>query len=229
MTTSAGIQYEERRLFATQMLGRTLLTGQESPQQAASQTVLSRLEPVRDLGLFGQEEVLLADRRLLLTAGLRADRSSANGNTGQVLLLPQVGGLVPVRAARSAGSTSSSSAPPTARRATGRCSARCYSPDTTGDHRRQLRHLHRRPRRAIPTSSRSGRRSSRPASTPRSPTAARELTLTALPAEHHGPAAGADAGAVQRPGEPRSSARTARCGTGASRRRSRCRRCRART
>jgi TonB-linked SusC/RagA family outer membrane protein len=88
-TTSAGVQAEERRLFATQILGRTLLTGQTSPQQAASQTVLSRLEPVRDLGLFGQEEVLLADRRLLLTAGLRADRSSANGNPDKYFFYPK--------------------------------------------------------------------------------------------------------------------------------------------
>jgi TonB-linked SusC/RagA family outer membrane protein len=89
-TTSAGIQFEERRLFATQIIGRTLLTGQTSPQQAASQTVLSRIEPVRDLGLFGQEEVLLADRRLLLTAGLRADRSSANGSPGKYFFYPKV-------------------------------------------------------------------------------------------------------------------------------------------
>ena len=95
-TTSAGIQYEERRLYATQILGRTLLAGQESPQQTTSQTVSSRIEPVRDLGIFGQEEVLLADRRLLLTAGLRADRSSSNGNTGKYLLLSQARGLVPV-------------------------------------------------------------------------------------------------------------------------------------
>jgi TonB-linked SusC/RagA family outer membrane protein len=88
-TTSAGIQFEERRLFATQILGRTLLTGQTSPQQAASQTVLSRIEPVRDLGIFGQEEVLLADRRLLLTAGLRADRSSANGNFDKFFFYPK--------------------------------------------------------------------------------------------------------------------------------------------
>jgi TonB-linked SusC/RagA family outer membrane protein len=88
-TTSAGIQFEERRLFATQILGRTLLPGQTSPQQAANQTVLSRLEPVRDLGIFGQEEVLLADRRLLLTAGGRADRSSANGNPNKYFFYPK--------------------------------------------------------------------------------------------------------------------------------------------
>jgi TonB-linked SusC/RagA family outer membrane protein len=88
-TTSAGIQFEERRLFATQILGRTLLAGQTSPQQAANQTVLSRLEPVRDLGIFGQEEVLLANRRLLLTAGGRADRSSANGNPQKFFFYPK--------------------------------------------------------------------------------------------------------------------------------------------
>jgi len=91
-TTSAGVQYEERRLFATQIIGRTLLTGQESPQQAASQTVLSRLEPVRDLGIFGQEELLVADRRLLLTAGLRADRSSANGSPYKFFFYPKFAG-----------------------------------------------------------------------------------------------------------------------------------------
>jgi TonB-dependent starch-binding outer membrane protein SusC len=89
-TTSGGVQFEERRLFATQILGRTLLTGQQSPQQAASQTVTSRLEPVRDLGFFGQEELLLSDRRLLLTAGLRADRSSVNGDPGKYFLYPKL-------------------------------------------------------------------------------------------------------------------------------------------
>src|SRR5262249_19593697 len=88
-TTSVGTQYEERRLFATQILGRTLLTGQTSPQQAASQTVLSRLEPVRDLGIFGQEEVLLDNRRMLLTLGVRADRSSANGSPDKFFFYPK--------------------------------------------------------------------------------------------------------------------------------------------
>jgi TonB-linked SusC/RagA family outer membrane protein len=91
-TTSAGIQYEERRLFATQVLGRNLLTGQQSPQQAASQTVLSNIQPVRDLGIFGQEEVLLAKQKLLLIAGLRADRSSSNGDPGKYFFYPKFAG-----------------------------------------------------------------------------------------------------------------------------------------
>jgi TonB-linked SusC/RagA family outer membrane protein len=88
-TTSAGIQYEERRLFATQVLGRNLLTGQQSPQQAASQTVLSNIQPVKDLGIFGQEEILLAGQRLLLIAGIRADRSSSNGNPDKYYFYPK--------------------------------------------------------------------------------------------------------------------------------------------
>jgi TonB-linked SusC/RagA family outer membrane protein len=91
-TTSAGIQYEERRLFATQILGRNLLTGQQSPQQAASQTVLSNIQPVRDLGIFGQEEVLLAGQKLLLIGGLRADRSSSNGRPRKYFFYPKFAG-----------------------------------------------------------------------------------------------------------------------------------------
>jgi TonB-linked SusC/RagA family outer membrane protein len=89
-TTSAGIQYEDRKLNVTQVTGRTLLAGQENVQQTTSQSVASRIEPVRDLGIFAQEEVLLADRRLLLTGGVRADRSSANGETDKFFLYPKV-------------------------------------------------------------------------------------------------------------------------------------------
>jgi TonB-linked SusC/RagA family outer membrane protein len=88
-TTSAGVQYEDRELNATQLLGRTLLAG-TSPDLAASVTPFQQIEPVRDLGIFGQEEVLLFDRRLLLTAGVRADRSSSNGDTGKYFFYPKL-------------------------------------------------------------------------------------------------------------------------------------------
>jgi TonB-linked SusC/RagA family outer membrane protein len=87
-TTSAGVQYEDRELNSTAILGRTLLAG-TSPDLAASVTPFQQIEPVRDLGIFGQEEILLLDRRLLLTAGIRADRSSANGNTDKFFLYPK--------------------------------------------------------------------------------------------------------------------------------------------
>ena len=88
-TFSAGIQYEDRKLNSTSILGRTLLEGQENPDQAASVTVFQDVRPVRDLGIYGQEELLLANRRLLLTAGIRADRSSSNGDTGKFFFYPK--------------------------------------------------------------------------------------------------------------------------------------------
>jgi TonB-linked SusC/RagA family outer membrane protein len=87
-TTSAGIQYEDRELNSTQILARSILAG-TSPDLAASVTPFEQIEPVKDLGIFGQEEVLLLDRRLLLTAGVRADRSSANGNTDKFFFYPK--------------------------------------------------------------------------------------------------------------------------------------------
>jgi len=88
-TTSFGMQYEDRDLDATRILARTLLAGQENPDQAASLSVLQDDHPVRDLGIYGQEEVLLFDRKLLLTAGLRADRSSTNGDTDKFHFYPK--------------------------------------------------------------------------------------------------------------------------------------------
>ena len=88
-TLSAGVQYEDRKLNATSVLGRTLLEGQENPDQATSVTVFQDLRPVRDLGIYGQEELLLMNRRLLLTGGIRADRSSSNGNTDKFFFYPK--------------------------------------------------------------------------------------------------------------------------------------------
>ena len=88
-TTSAGVQYGDRDLNATRILARTLLSGQENPDQATSLTVLQDDRPVRDLGIYGQEEILLADRKLLLSAGFRADRSNSNGNTDKFFFYPK--------------------------------------------------------------------------------------------------------------------------------------------
>jgi TonB-dependent starch-binding outer membrane protein SusC len=88
-TLSAGVQYEDRVLNATQILARDLPSGQENPDQATSATPFQDDETVRDLGLYGQEEMLLMDRKLLLTAGLRADRTSNNGDTGKYFFYPK--------------------------------------------------------------------------------------------------------------------------------------------
>jgi len=88
-TTSVGVQYEDRELNATSNVARTLVSGQSSPDQAASRDVSEFINKVRDFGVFGQEELLLMDRRLLLTVGLRADRSSSNGNPDKYFAYPK--------------------------------------------------------------------------------------------------------------------------------------------
>jgi len=88
-TFSAGVQYEDRDLNSTRILARTLLSGQENPDQATSVTPFQDDRLVRDLGVYGQEEVLLLDRRLLLTGGIRADRTSNNGNTSKFFFYPK--------------------------------------------------------------------------------------------------------------------------------------------
>lgn len=88
-TTSFGVQYEYRELNVTSVLGRTLLTGQTSPDQATSRDVAQDVRPVKNLGFYGQEEVLLMDRKLLLTFGVRADRSSVNGDPGKYFAYPK--------------------------------------------------------------------------------------------------------------------------------------------
>ncbi len=88
-TTSFGLSYDYRAPNVTSIVGRTLLTGQSSPDQAATRDVAQDRRPVKDFGFFGQEEVLLMNRRLLLTVGLRADRSSVNGDPSKYFTYPK--------------------------------------------------------------------------------------------------------------------------------------------
>jgi TonB-linked SusC/RagA family outer membrane protein len=89
-TTSAGFQYERRELNPTNTVGRTLALGLTNVNQAASLTVPTQaVQLSRNLGLYAQEEVLAASQRLLLTVGVRADRSSVTGEQGKAYFYPK--------------------------------------------------------------------------------------------------------------------------------------------
>jgi TonB-dependent SusC/RagA subfamily outer membrane receptor len=89
-TTSAGFQYERRELNLTNAVGRSLALGLENVNQAASLSVPTQsVQLIRNLGLYAQEEVLAASQRLLLTAGIRADRSSVTGDQGKTYFYPK--------------------------------------------------------------------------------------------------------------------------------------------
>ncbi|HYU91360.1 MAG TPA: SusC/RagA family TonB-linked outer membrane protein [Gemmatimonadales bacterium] len=88
-TTSAGFQYEKRDLNVTSVVGRTLAIGLQNVSQATSITSTQFEQPIKNLGLYGQEEILAAKERLLLTGGLRADRSSVNGDPDHYFFYPK--------------------------------------------------------------------------------------------------------------------------------------------
>jgi TonB-linked SusC/RagA family outer membrane protein len=90
-TTSVGAQYEDRRLSRTSVTARGLLPGQENIDKGSvfgGQIELTSLE--RTFALYGQEELLALNEKLLITGGLRAERSSVFGNTDKFYLFPKV-------------------------------------------------------------------------------------------------------------------------------------------
>jgi TonB-linked SusC/RagA family outer membrane protein len=87
-TTQLGTQYERRNFSLNRASAQNLLGGLEVVTSGTIRDVDEQRLRVHDFGIFGQTEVLVAER-LLLTAGARADRSSNNGDPGQYYLFPK--------------------------------------------------------------------------------------------------------------------------------------------
>ncbi len=88
-TTTAGLQYEDRELDIARTLAQGLTAGQQNINVGVQTTVNQFRSRVRDQGFFAQQEVLLLDERLLVAAGLRADRSSVNGDPDEYHWYPK--------------------------------------------------------------------------------------------------------------------------------------------
>ncbi|HEU0301353.1 MAG TPA: SusC/RagA family TonB-linked outer membrane protein, partial [Longimicrobium sp.] len=88
-TTSVGVQYEDRDLGINRIFTTGLVAGQGGVDDGPRPFVIETRQRVRDFGVFAQEEFLGLDNRLLLTAGLRADRSSNNGDPDEFFLYPK--------------------------------------------------------------------------------------------------------------------------------------------
>ncbi len=91
-STSAGLQYEDGRLHTNQILTRNLLPGQRNVNQGTNTTPTEALTRERTIALYAQEEVSLFDERLNLQGGLRAERSSVNGNIDKYFVYPKISG-----------------------------------------------------------------------------------------------------------------------------------------
>jgi TonB-dependent SusC/RagA subfamily outer membrane receptor len=89
-TTSAGLQYEDRRLNLSRIRAQNLVPGQRNIDQGTLVGVTEDLTQERTAALYAQEEVRVLDERLLLQAGVRAERSSVNGDIDKYYLFPKV-------------------------------------------------------------------------------------------------------------------------------------------
>jgi TonB-linked SusC/RagA family outer membrane protein len=79
-TATFGFQYEDREQDIDRTFAQGLTAGQQNINAGVQTTVTQQRSKVRDQGFFGQEELLLMNERLLLSGGVRADRSSVNGD-----------------------------------------------------------------------------------------------------------------------------------------------------
>ena len=87
-TTSAGVQAEEQDLNQYRVQARGIIPGVPIISQGTTAAFQQR-SLTRDQALYAQEEVLALNERLLLSAGFRADRSSANGDRNQWFVFPK--------------------------------------------------------------------------------------------------------------------------------------------
>ena len=88
-TTSAGVQYEDDDLNIARITSRNLIAGMPNVDAGTTVGVLQDRIRTKDVGLYLQEEVLAFDERMLISAGVRADRSSANGDPAKFFYFPK--------------------------------------------------------------------------------------------------------------------------------------------
>lgn len=91
-TTSAGLQYEDRQLATFLIRTQNLLPGQRNVNQGTNITATENLTAERTIALYASEEVRLLNERLLVRAGVRAERSSVMGDIDKYYVFPQVSG-----------------------------------------------------------------------------------------------------------------------------------------
>lgn len=91
-TTSVGVNESSRDLRISRIVSRNLVGGLGIVGAGTDVRVLEERERVEDFGLFAQEEFLTLSERMLLTAGITADRSSANSDTKKYFYYPKFSG-----------------------------------------------------------------------------------------------------------------------------------------
>ena len=87
--TSGGFQYESTDLRVFRLFSQNLNAGQPNIDAGTQSSITENRERVHDRGAYLQEEVLLLERKLALTAGLRGETSSTNGDPNAAYFYPK--------------------------------------------------------------------------------------------------------------------------------------------
>jgi len=87
-TSQLGTQYEVRDQDQNRAVGENLLGGLALPDAGTVRDIDEEQLHVEDFGVFAQSEGLFWEK-LLLTAGVRADRSSNNGDVAKMYFFPK--------------------------------------------------------------------------------------------------------------------------------------------
>src|SRR5207249_4566778 len=91
ITSQVGTQNEVKDQDIARESGQNLLGGLSVPTAGTVRGIDAIHTRVADFGVFVQTEALVAER-LMLTAGMRADRSSNNGNISKFYTFPKFSG-----------------------------------------------------------------------------------------------------------------------------------------
>jgi hypothetical protein len=87
--TAVGMQYEDRRLNTYQIRTQNLLPGQRNVNQGTNFAVAEGLTQERTIAFYAQESIRLLEEKLLVQLGLRAERSSVNGDVDKYYIFPK--------------------------------------------------------------------------------------------------------------------------------------------
>ncbi len=90
-TTSAGVRQGYDNLRTNNVVTQNLLANQQNVNLGTAVSVYENRQRVRTLALFGQEEVLLLDQRLYLSAGILGQRSTNNARIKRFFAYPKAG------------------------------------------------------------------------------------------------------------------------------------------
>lgn len=88
-TSTAGATFSDRELDIARISSFGLTAAQPSIDAGVVNELRDDESRIKDLGFFAQQELLLLDERLFLSAGLLADRSSVNAETDKFFFYPK--------------------------------------------------------------------------------------------------------------------------------------------